>query len=155
MENPTSRPSNRELLADLSYEKYSSWEAATHDVLILRKAFVRMCGGHFRSSILLSQILYWHRPTKKNHESKLRVLFDGKMWIAKDHHEWTAETCLSQRDLVRCFQRLTDLGLIEVIIKRFNGTPMRHVRIVGSAFMLAWTQHVEDAPGTPFTWADD
>lgn len=79
------------------------------------------------AAILCSQIHYWY-SSAKNGNSKLRVQKNGKFWIAKSRLEWSEETGLTDSQVKRGLNVLEREGVIEKIVKPFNGAPTAHIR---------------------------
>lgn len=73
-----------------------------------------------RSALLLSQLIYWSDRTT-----------DGNGWIYKSHKDWQTELGLNRYFLDKARDRLIQLGLIEVKIKKANGSPTMHFRVKG------------------------
>lgn len=94
----------------------------------LRREYIHI-GGDLEVGALLSQIVYWHRPSKLG-KSKLRVVRDGNAWIAKTREEWMEECQLSEWGYRRAISVLRQKGLIEVRVMRFNGLAMNHTRLL-------------------------
>jgi len=88
------------------------------------------------SAILLSQIVYWHKPGKKT-DTKLRVQLGPHKWIAKTAEMWRLETGLSKWQYREALRRLVGLGLVETRIAKFNGIAMMHIRLIGEVFFDA------------------
>lgn len=78
-------------------------------------------------AILCSQIHYWYSPSKKG-QSKLCVVKDSKLWIAKSRREWSEETGLTDAQVKRAIDVLEESKVIEKMIAKFNGAPTMHVR---------------------------
>jgi hypothetical protein len=104
-----------------------SAEAAHFGLVTLRQEYVYVTGG-LTTGILLSQIVYWHKPGK-NGSSKLTVMRDGRLWIAKTREKWCDETGLTLEQYKRAINLLKIHGLVELKIMKFNGQPMTHVRL--------------------------
>jgi hypothetical protein len=79
------------------------------------------------AALLMSQIHYWHMADKKG-KSKLRVLKNGKTWLAKSAKEWWDEVRLTPRQIDRAVTLIVKAGLVTVELFRFNGQPVRHFR---------------------------
>jgi len=77
---------------------------------------------HINSALLLSQLIYWSDRTA-----------DGKGWIYKSHKDWQMELGLNRYFLDKARDRLIQLGLIEVKIKKANGSPTMHFRVKADA----------------------
>ena len=93
----------------------------------IKKEYVRIAGDLAVGS-LLSQIVYWHRPNKEG-KSKLRVLIAGEYYVAKTAKDWMDECCMTESQIKRGIKVLKGKGLIEVQVKKFNGTPQYHIRL--------------------------
>jgi len=97
-----------------------------------RMIYVDMAGD-LQAGLLLSQIVYWHLPSKSN-KSKLRVFKDGHYWIAKTRYGWWEEIRLSPRQIDRAIEGLRNAGLVKTKIHRFNGNPTIHIRLCMKQF---------------------
>lgn len=75
-----------------------------------------------KSALLLSQLIYWSDRTT-----------DGNGWIYKSHKDWQTELGLNRYFLDKARDRLIQLGLIEVKIKKANGSPTMHFRVKADA----------------------
>jgi hypothetical protein len=73
-----------------------------------------------KSALLLSQLIYWSDRTA-----------DRSGWIYKSHKDWQTELGLNRYFLDKARDRLIQLGLIEVKIKKANGSPTMHFRVKG------------------------
>jgi hypothetical protein len=94
--------------------------------------YVDLLDGDVSAALMLSQIVYWYLPSKKTGLSKLRVLKDGKWWVAKSHPEWNHECGFSRRQTQRCLKVLEIKGFIETTVCKFNGTPTVHLRLMAA-----------------------
>jgi hypothetical protein len=95
--------------------------------ILLKRSYVQI-GGDIVVGSLLSQIVYWHRPDKRG-KTKLRVMRDGDMWIAKTREGWMEECAITAAGYRRAIQILKDRRIIEVRVMKFNGIAMNHVRL--------------------------
>ena len=95
----------------------------------IKREYVRIAGDLATGS-LRSQIIYWYRPAAATGKSKLRVLVNGELYIAKTSKEWMEECCLSEAQVKRALQVLKDKGLIETRLKKFNGITQNHLRLL-------------------------
>ena len=75
-----------------------------------------------KSALLLSQLIYWSDRTA-----------DRNGWIYKSHKDWQTELGLNRYFLDKARDRLIQLGLIEVKIKKANGSPTMHFRVKADA----------------------
>lgn len=81
------------------------------------------------AAIVLSVIQYWYKEGK-NGKPKLKVVRKGMYWLVKSSADMRKETGLSIRSIDAAIKELLSQGIIEVEVHRFNGTPMRHIRIL-------------------------
>lgn len=82
--------------------------------------FMRLC-KNANTAILLGQIFYWNRPTKKG-DSKLSHSerdANGQManYLVKQYSELTAETGIDERTLRRSFAALKLMGIVTVKVR--------------------------------------
>jgi len=118
------------------FEDFLRWERASRDTIDFKVCYVDMAGD-LLTGLLLSQIIYWHLPSKTG-GSKLIVERDGYRWLAKMHGSWHDEIRMSRKQVVRALGILKDKGLIETESWRFNGLRTTHIRIVPEKFLEAW-----------------
>jgi hypothetical protein len=115
-----------------SFGNFLEWEKASRDTIDVKRCYIDLAGD-LVSGVFLSQLIYWHLPTKQG--VKLRVQRDGAMWIAKSLDEWWGECRVTRKQAMRCINDLEERGLIEKRNWRFNGLRMMHLRIVPGAFL--------------------
>jgi hypothetical protein len=119
------------------------------NVIALNRTYIDMAGGDLASGILLSQLVYWHTPNPQGH-SRLRIKKDGHWWLAKKRLDWWHECRLTPKQFDRASQFLERLGIIVIRNYRFDGSPMKHLRISSTGFNRA-LQFVTNHPGEVFT----
>ncbi len=112
---------------NLPKEQFIAWELASHDALDVKRCYVDIAGD-LVAGILLSQIIYWHLPNKKG-KSKLRVQRKGNYWIAKKREAWWDECRITAKQFDRASALLKNKALIEMQVFKFNGAPMKHIRL--------------------------
>ncbi len=113
--------------SDNSRERFIAWEIASRDTIEVKLCYVDIAGD-LVSGVLLSQIVYWHLPNREG-KSKLRVQHKGIFWIAKKREAWWDECRITPKQFDRASSVLAKKGLIEVKTFKFNGAPMKHVRL--------------------------
>lgn len=121
------------------------------NVIALNRTHIDMAGGDLASGILLSQLVYWHTPNLKG-QSRLRIKKDGHWWLAKKRFDWWNECRLTPKQFDRASQILERLKIIVIRNYRFDGSPMKHLRISSVGFSRAF-QFVTTHPGEVFTEA--
>ena len=118
------------------WDQFLKNEDISRDIIGVKRVYIKMAGD-VASGVMLSQIVYWFLLSKKG-EKKTTVEFKGEDWIAKKLTDWDEECCLTPDQARRCLKVLEDKGLIVCSIKKFQGTPMTHVRLVKSAVLEAY-----------------
>lgn len=89
------------------------------------------------AALMLSQIIYWHRPSEKTGLSKVQVAHDGKRWLVKKRTDWRLEIGMSPREADTALNRLAKLGLIEKEVHFFQGTLQTYIHIKQAEFIQA------------------
>ena len=124
------------------FNDFLQWEKTTKDTIDFKKIYVDMAGDLI-AGLMLSQIVFWHLPNKEG-ASKLRVEKNGKMWVAKQRADWYAEIRITPKQADRALKLLEMKGLIETQLYKFNGTPIKHIRVDGATFLKSWRENIDD-----------
>lgn len=98
------------------------------NVITVHRPFVEFTGT-LEAAMMLSQLLYW-TP---------RSTIPGG-WIAKSDKDWNRELCLARHSCRLATQTLTEMGIIETMLKKFNNSPTTHYRVDWEALEKAWTK---------------
>jgi hypothetical protein len=120
-------------------EEFLLWEKASKDTIDVKKIYIDIAGDVV-GGIILSQIIYWHLPSK-NGKRRLQVFKNGDenkqpgYWLAKSNKAWYAECRVKEDTAMRRIQKLANKGIIETHIWRFNSAPTTHIRIVWDKFL--------------------
>lgn len=134
--------------------KFLSWDAATHEHVLVRTVYIDMAGGDLAAGVMLSQLIYWSKPGKNG--SKLRVKHGNDLWIVKSWRDWYDECRLSRSVSNRALERLRDLGIVRTARPKFRGVPTTHIAIAWAGFQKEWDrvleeranrEHVVEVPG--------
>ena len=72
----------------------------------------------FNTAILLNQIVFWSDKSKRK---------DG--YFYKSYVEWEEETTLTEYQVRRSSKVLKDMGLVETVLKKANGSPTLHYKV--------------------------
>lgn len=123
------------------FGQFLLWERSSRDTIEVKRAYIDMAGD-LAAGIVLSQIVYWHLPSRDG-RTRLRVKRDGHLWLAKGRADWWAECRVSPKQADRALAVLEQRGSIEVRLVRFAGAPTKHVRIVPEAFLRGWSDHLD------------
>ncbi len=127
------------------FERFLLWERSSRDTIEVKRVYIDMAGD-LVAGIVLSQIIYWHLPSRDG-RTRLRVKRDGHLWLAKGRADWWDECRVSPKQADRALALLAERGLVEVRLFRFAGAPTKHVRIVPDAFLRGWAAHLGAGPG--------
>lgn len=80
------------------------------------------------ATLLLSQIKYWFKKDKSG-KLKVKIYREGKYWLAKTIKDWWQELRLTFSQVRRALRILVDLGLIQIKIFKFAGSPTTHISL--------------------------
>lgn len=115
-------------------QQFLYWELASKDTIDFKKVYVDMAEDLI-GGLLLSQIVYWHLPTKENKESKLRVFRENEYWIAKTRDDWYEEIRITARQFDRAIKILEGKDIVKTKNFKFDGKPVKHIRLNWSHFL--------------------
>ena len=124
-----------------SYKEFISWESASRDTIDVKTIYIDMVEDLI-AGILLSQIIYWHLPSK-NGVTKLRVQKEGHYWIAKKREDWWDEIRISPKQFDRASDILVNKGIIEKKKFKFQGDPVVHIRLKFDNFLQLLQSAIE------------
>lgn len=117
----------------MSPDEFLHWENTTWDTIDFKKVYVDIAGS-LVAGLMLSEIVYWHLPSKKG-GSKMRVSKDGHEWIACRRYEWWDRCRISPDEADAGLKELIKRGIVVKTRKRFNGLVTVHIRLVWEQFM--------------------
>jgi hypothetical protein len=118
------------------------WEMASQDTIDFKKVYVDMADDLI-AGLLLSQIVYWHLPSKETGKTRLRVEKEGHLWIAKERAEWYDEIRISIKQYSRAIKILESKGLVIIKKYRFNSQPIPHIRLNWDNFLASLHNQTE------------
>lgn len=90
-------------------------------VVTLHRSLVAFMGEDISSAIFLSQISYWTERSRNG-------------WVAKSYDEWHRETSLTEYAVRRAANKCVKMGILKTDVRKFNGAPMLHYRLLTEAF---------------------
>ena len=99
--------------------------AGDGNTITIHKAVVEFVKT-FENAAMLEQLMYWTPKSKKGG------------WIAKSDAEWKEELHLSRYAVRQSRQALTEMGLIETKLMRFNGAPTMHYLLKTEELARLW-----------------
>ena len=129
----------------MNYREFIFWESTSRDTIDFKKVYVDI-SGDLIAGLLLSQIVYWHLPSKDTGKSKLQIEHEDHMWIAKGRDDWYEEIRITGKQFDRAVKILVARGLVEKKIFKFMGDPMVHVRIIFENFLPIMEAQMDDEP---------
>jgi hypothetical protein len=102
--------------------------------------------GDWDSAIMLSKIVYWFSPRKAklgctdfdDPVSRCSIQFDGHTWLAKRYEDWQTEAGLTVKQARRSLANLKSLGLIDLRVRKFGGSPTVHITLNADKFIETW-----------------
>lgn len=125
---------------ELTSEPFFQWlatEDASRDSIAVKRIYIDINDGYIQDAVLFSQILYWHGKTAETGETRLRVVKEGCLWLAKTYEDWWEECRLPASTAKACLDRLKNRGLVICKRFKFNGSPTVHIRVVWNALVSA------------------
>lgn len=85
---------------------------------------MHICRKDLPLTMMLERLIYWFSPGKDG-SPRVRVIRDGKYWLAKSDHEWD-DARLSRKQVKRAKVLLRRYGIIEYHSRMFAGIRMTH-----------------------------
>jgi hypothetical protein len=111
----------------MTSQEFLIWEQFTRDTIDFKKIYVDI-SGDIVTGLLLSQIIYWNLPNSEG-KTKLRVLIDNELWLAKGREDWWDECRISSKQFDRSISILESKKIVETKLKKFNGSPTKHIKL--------------------------
>jgi hypothetical protein len=121
---------------EMDIREFLFWEGSSRDTIDFKKVYVDI-SNDLIAGLLLSQIVYWHLPSKETGKTKLRVEKEGFLWIAKGREDWYEEIRITAKQYDRAIKMLEKLEIVEVKTFKFNSNPTKHVRLLWDKFLKA------------------
>jgi hypothetical protein len=104
----------RELLTRLSGQD---------NIFTVPKVYVKYTGD-LTTAVLLNQIIFYSDKSKRT---------DG--FFYKTYKEWEEDVCLTERQVRHSINKLKDKGIIETKLKKANGSPTVHYKLLYDEFV--------------------
>jgi hypothetical protein len=117
----------------MNINEFLKWEELSKDTIDVKRIYIDIADD-LVAGILLSQIIFWCLPSKRG-KTKLRIKKDECLWLAKGREDWWEECRITPKQFDRASQILSDKGLIEKKIFKFNGNPTIHIRLIPENLM--------------------
>ena len=119
----------------MDIREFLFWEGSSRDTIDFKKIYVDIAEDLI-SGLLLSQIIYWHLPSKETGKTKLRIFKDGQYWLAKERGDWYDEIRISVKQYDRAIKILERKGIVELQKFKFDGMPTIHIRLIWENFLF-------------------
>ena len=113
---------------DINRDRFFAAYQEREDTIAVKRSYIDMAGD-LHAGILLSQIMYWNQPSSKGNEDKLCVEHEGHKWLAKGRADWWDECRISPKQFDRAVAILEEKKLVFTTVKKFAGSPTKHIRI--------------------------
>jgi len=110
-------------------KKFASGFQSSENCVKISQSFMIMALGDIKFASYLSQIFYWHIPSKDNNKYKLRVKIDDEFWLAKADKDWFNECFISFDEARNAKKMAIKLGLIKTITRKYKGNPTTHTTL--------------------------
>jgi len=124
-----------------NFNDFLAWEKASKDTIDFKKVYVDVAEDLI-AGLLLSQIIYWHLPSKDG-RSKLRVYKNDKLWLAKQRSDWWDEIRITSRQYDRAIGKLEKKGIVEVWNTMFNAKNTPHIHLNSDRLLELMNKQIE------------
>lgn len=117
-------------------------EQASRRYIRVKKVYVDMV-NNLHAGAVLSEIFYWHMPSKEG-KSRLRTIPDEKeKWLACRRQSWWDRSRLTPREFDRALEKLLKAKLVFKKNFDYKGQDTLHVRINWPVFEEAYNRAIE------------
>lgn len=111
----------------MTVPKLFEMEHFSRDAFRVKRSYIDITED-LTAGILLGQIVYWNLPNEKG-KSKLRVIKDGELWLAKGRSDWHDEIRIKPRQFDRAIEVLREKDFVETRLYKFDGVPTVHIKL--------------------------
>jgi len=102
------------------------------NILTIPRVFIDMLGD-IETALFLSQVIYWSDRGKQ---------FGG--WFYKTYQEWERELGLNEYKIRKAKKKLEELGILQTKIKKADGNPTVHYKLLIKPFEDWFLQNLKD-----------
>lgn len=134
----------------MNIREYVAWIATDREKIAVKKMLVDIAGDLI-AGIVLSQIEYWHLPSKGTGKSRLRAEHDGQKWLVKRATDWREECRISGKQATRALAILEAKQLIVTGLWKYNGAPTTFIRINWPVYLAAVDAEISKRVNSIFT----
>jgi len=125
----------------ITYNDFVAFEENAYKCIKLNPQYVDITGDVL-AGLLLSQIVYWNLPSKKNGSKRCGD------YLIKKREDWYDEIRLTPRQIDRVMKILIAKGIVDVKVQKsviYNGTPVHHIRLNIDILVELINKHLNSA----------
>ena len=137
----------------MNFNDFLKWEDQSRDTIDVKRVYIDIAGDLI-AGILLSQIIYWNLPTKEG-SSKLKVIKNNELWLAKGREAWWEECRITATQFDRAIKILEQKNLVQKERFRYEGSPTIHIKLNSEQLMKALFDQTEKKEQKKADKADD
>ncbi|MDN5317236.1 MAG: hypothetical protein PWR08_1361 [Thermoanaerobacterium sp.] len=109
----------------MTKEEFIQYEKMSRDTIDVKRIYIDIAGD-IVTGVLLSQIVFYYLPDDEG-KTKLKVMHDNKLWLAKTREDWWKECRISPKQFDRSIKILENKKIVTTKIMKFNGNPTKHI----------------------------
>ena len=116
-------------------------------VVTISQVSAMMSKGDLIMASYISQIIYWHLPSKKsNATTKLRIKHKNELWLVKSDKDWYSECFIKARVIGKLKKELKSIGMINFCTAKYKGNPVTHYQITPlfQKVMIQCAEYIND-----------
>jgi hypothetical protein len=127
-------------MANLNRDQIIAVEQSDRKFVRAKKIYIDMAGD-LRAGIVLSEVLYWHLPSKTGKVRLRRIDGDKEnLWLACARTSWYDRARLRPREFDTALEKLIALDLVKKTLSKYKGQDTLHLRINWPIFEERYNQ---------------
>jgi len=111
----------------MTKNEFLKWEIHSRDTIDFKRIYADITKDVL-AGLLLSQLMFWHLPSKKG-ESRMEIEKDGELWVRKKRNDWWDECRLSPKQFDRAATILKEKDFIISKNYKHEGRKTKHMRL--------------------------
>lgn len=141
---------------NFSMEALYAFEKERRKQISLPLMWIDICEGDHVVALVLSQIVYWFGPSKKDGECRCKGEWDGKPCLIRKRSSWWDECRVTPRQIDRALKWLKQRGFVDFETHKsnfYNGETALHIfikndaiEVAVSAYFFVTNQEVPESP---------
>lgn len=116
------------------FQGYADSLIQSPDFISFSRLVYEIVNHNAPAAMIFERIAYWHGTSAKTGKSRLEVVADDKLWLAKNYPDWEDECCVNASTARKALDRLEALGLIETKVGKFNNVNTLFIRVIHEQF---------------------